>query len=60
MDEDGEIDHFSINKITGIPGQEIDTLSSSIPIFTSKKVQSASDYIKNRLDTILTEYKNRA
>ena len=60
LSEVGEIDHFAINKIADIPEDEIETLSSNIPILTQKKAQSACDYIEKKLDAVLNEYKVKA
>ncbi|MCK5837082.1 MAG: PocR ligand-binding domain-containing protein [Desulfobacula sp.] len=58
--EDGEVDVFAINKITGMDEREIENLSSDIPTITHENARSACDYIEKKLDTILDHYKNLA
>ncbi|WP_300463982.1 PocR ligand-binding domain-containing protein [Desulfobacula sp.] len=58
--EEGEVDVFAINKISGMDEQEIEHLSSDMPTITYKKARSACDYIQKKLDAILDHYKNPA
>ncbi len=59
LTEGGKIEHFAINKITEIPKAQIDLLSARIPLITHEKAQSACSYIQDKLDRILTDFKNR-
>ncbi len=60
LPDEGEVDVFAINKITGLEDRKIETLSSDIPTMTLQTAESACDYIKSQLKIILSNYKNLA
>ena len=60
LPDEGEVDVFAVNKITGLEDRKIETLSSDIPTMTHQTAESACDYIKSQLKIILANYKNLA
>ena len=52
--DDGEIDSFLINKMTGIDEEEIERLSEGIPAITTAKAESLSIYITEQIEKILS------
>jgi ligand-binding sensor protein len=52
--DDGEIDSFLINKMTGIDEEEIERLSEGIPAITTAKAESLSNYITGQIGKILS------
>jgi ligand-binding sensor protein len=55
---DGEVDNFAVNKITDMDDTKIQALSTGIPTMTLEEAQAVCDYIEDRLNTILSKYKN--
>ncbi len=51
--DDGEIDTFLINKMTGIEEKKIERLADGIPAITSAKAESLSKYITGRIEKII-------
>jgi ligand-binding sensor protein len=52
--DDGEIDAFLINKMTGIDEEEIERLSEGIPAITRAKAESLSIYIIGQIEKIIS------
>ena len=55
--DDGEVDTFLVNKMTGIEEEKIERLSEGIPAITTSKAESLSKYITEEIDKIIA---NRA
>ena len=55
--DDGEVDTFLVNKMTGIKEEKIERLSEGIPAITTSKAESLSKYITEEIDKIIA---NRA
>lgn len=60
LSHEGEVDTFSINKITDIPEDKIKSLAVDIPTMSLERAESACDYIESRLETIVQTYANLA
>ena len=52
--DDGEIDTFLINKMTGIEEEKIECLSKEIPAITTAKAESLSKYITGQIEEIIS------
>lgn len=52
--DDGEIDTYLINKMTGIEEDKIERLSEGIPAVTRDKAESLSKYIAGRIEKIIS------
>lgn len=53
--EGGEIDTFMVNKTLGLAEEDIEALSHDIPLVPASDVEALADYIRGRLDHILSE-----
>ena len=53
LSDEGEVDVFAINKITGMDDQRIEALCVGIQTMTHEKAKSACNYIETRLKTIV-------
>ena len=51
----GEIDSFMVNKTVGMDEEDIEDLSHDIPQITQADVTALAEYIRERLDRILSE-----
>ncbi len=51
--DDGEVETFLVNKITGIDEEELETLSSGIGAITRAKVESLVEFIQEEIDKIV-------
>jgi ligand-binding sensor protein len=54
--DDGEIDTFLINKMTGIDEEEIERLSEGIPAITTAEAESLSNFITGRVEEIISSH----
>ncbi len=52
--DDGEIDTFLINKMTGIDEEKIERLSEGISAITTAKAESLSKYINEQIEQIIS------
>jgi hypothetical protein len=52
--DDGEIDTFLIQKMTGIDEEKIERLSEGIPAITTAKAETLSKYITGRIEKIIS------
>jgi ligand-binding sensor protein len=52
--DDGEIDSFLINKMTGIDEEKIERLSEGITAITTAKAESLSKYITGQIEKIIS------
>jgi ligand-binding sensor protein len=57
LSEDGEVETFLINKITGIDEGKIKSLSKDIRIITTEKTDSLVQYIEKELSALIPDYK---
>jgi ligand-binding sensor protein len=57
--DEGEVDAFLINKITGIDDNQIDQLSQGLPSVTTEKVQAAGRYIEEQIAHIVGESESK-
>jgi ligand-binding sensor protein len=55
--EDGEIDSFLINKVTGIDMEKIEHLSNDIPFITRKEADSLVEFIEGAFTKIVEDFK---
>ncbi|MEW5909190.1 MAG: PocR ligand-binding domain-containing protein [Thermodesulfobacteriota bacterium] len=55
--DDGEVDTFLINKITGIDEEKLQELSSDVRYITSDEIDSVVDYMSETITTIIKKYK---
>jgi ligand-binding sensor protein len=55
--DDGDVESFLINKITGIDEDVIEALSVSIPTITTEKAESAVQFVEKALDTVIKNFK---
>ena len=55
--EDGEVDPFLINKITGIDTKKIESLSNDISSITRKEADSLVEFIEGALGRIVEDFK---
>jgi ligand-binding sensor protein len=60
LPHEGEVDTFSINKITDMPEEKIKRLASGIPTMTPETARAACGYIGKQLETIVQTYANLA
>ncbi|MEE4602992.1 MAG: PocR ligand-binding domain-containing protein [Desulfobacteraceae bacterium] len=52
--DDGEIDTFLINKMTGIDEEEIERLSEGMPAITTAEAESLSNYITGQIEKLIS------
>ena len=52
--DDGEIDTFLINKMTGIDEEEIERLSEGMPAITTAEAESLSKYITDQIEKLIS------
>lgn len=53
--DDGEVDTFLVNKMTGIDEEEIERLSEGMPAITSAKAESLSKFVTGEIEKILSK-----
>ena len=51
--QDGEVDSFSINKLTDMAEADIESLSAGIAVMPEDTAKEACDYIRSRIDQTL-------
>ena len=56
--DEGEVDAFLINKMTGIDDNQIELLSQDLPSVTTEKLQAAARYIEEQIALILGEFES--
>ncbi len=54
--EDGEVDTFLINKMTGLDEDELGNLSGDIEVLTEEKIDSLINYIQDELGRLIPGY----
>jgi ligand-binding sensor protein len=54
--DDGEVDAFLINKITGIDEEEIESLSDDMPSISTQKAEAVCRFIMERINKILSDF----
>jgi ligand-binding sensor protein len=52
--DDGEIDTFLINKMTGIDEEEVERLSEGMPAITTAEAESLSKFISGQIEIIIS------
>ena len=52
--DDGEVDTFLVNKMTGIEEEDIERLSRGIPAITTAEAKRLSKYITGQIETIIS------
>ncbi|MBC2696318.1 MAG: hypothetical protein HF982_13790 [Desulfobacteraceae bacterium] len=57
--EEGEVDFFLVNKITGIYENKIKSLSDGIKTISEEKAQAITDYTWNRINRFVRDYVNK-
>ena len=55
--EGGEVDLFSINKITDIDETIIEKLSEEIPVITTQTAETICDFFTKKVNTLVNKYK---
>ncbi|MGE0087543.1 MAG: PocR ligand-binding domain-containing protein [Desulfococcaceae bacterium] len=53
--DDGEVDAFLINKITGIPEEEVMSLSEGIASLTGERMEELKQYVEKQIESMLSE-----
>ena len=56
--DDGEVDTFLVNKMTGIEEKDIERLSQGIPAITTAEAKALSEYISCQIETIIPKRSN--
>ncbi|KJS30311.1 MAG: hypothetical protein VR64_16530 [Desulfatitalea sp. BRH_c12] len=56
---DGEVETFLVAKITEMPEEKIERLSEAIPSISEQKAQALADFIQERIEGIVANYKAR-
>jgi ligand-binding sensor protein len=57
--EEGEVDAFLVNKITGLEEAEVERLAEGIPSISEQAAQALAAYIKQRIERIVDDYSAR-
>jgi len=57
--DDGEVDTFLVNKITGMEEAYLENLAAGIPAITMKEAQDIGRFIQEQLAQIVDEYQRR-
>jgi ligand-binding sensor protein len=55
--DDGEVDSFLVNKMTDIRDDKIEELAEGIPVTTTEKAETLSQYIIDKIARIVADYK---
>ncbi len=58
MLEDGEVDSFLVNKITGIDEETVDALAPDVKTISQEAMETLRDQIQARIDGIIADYVN--
>lgn len=56
--DDGEVDSFLVNKITGIPDDTVEELSQGIPSISAEQAKALVKYTENRIQDIVVAYQS--
>jgi len=56
MLEDGEVDSFLVNKITGIDEERVEELAPDVKIISRADLETLRDRIKDRIDGLIADY----
>jgi ligand-binding sensor protein len=56
---DGEVDAFLVHKITGIPEEEIESLSNDIETITARQVEALINFMEKRINQIVKDFENQ-
>ncbi|NNF97867.1 MAG: histidine kinase [Desulfobacteraceae bacterium] len=54
--DDGEVDSFLVNKITGIDDEKVEDLAEGIPAIDTDTAKALGAYIKKRVDAVVAAY----
>lgn len=54
--DDGEVDHFLVNKITDIKEDKVEKLAEGIPMITTENAEILARYIENRITGITENF----
>jgi len=55
--DEGEVDSFLVNKMTDISDDIVEKLAAGIPVTTTKKAETLSQYIIDKIVRIVADYK---
>jgi len=58
--DDGEIDSYLVNKITDISEDRVERLADGIPVTTTEKAETYSQYIMEKIAKIVADYKRHS
>lgn len=58
--EDGEVDTFLVNKITGIDEERIKTLSKDTASLPTVRIEEIKNYLATKIDEIVADFKKRS
>lgn len=58
--EEGEVDTFLVNKVTGLEEDRVEELAGGVPSITMEKAQELAAFIQGRVDRIVGDYLARA
>lgn len=56
--EDSEVEAFLVSKTTDIDEEHVESLSEGIEVVSEEKAEAIAEFIKQRIDAIITTYKN--
>ena len=51
--DDGEVDSFSVNKITGMAEDEVDSLAEGIPAISTEEAEALCQFVQERIGKFL-------
>jgi ligand-binding sensor protein len=54
--DDGEVDSFSINKITGIAEEEVERLAEGIRTVSTQEAEKLIRFVQDRVDEFIADY----
>lgn len=57
--DDGEVETFLVNKITGIDEQVLEELAGDIPTMTSERLEAAVALMSDAIDKVVSAYQKR-
>lgn len=57
--DDGAVDEFLVNKITGLEESEIERLAEGIPAISTEAARELASFIRQRIDRIVADYRSR-
>jgi ligand-binding sensor protein len=56
LPEEGEVESFLIGKTLDMDDERVEELAQNVPTISDEKAQDVADFIKSRIDSIVSEY----